>query len=253
MQDTRAEAALTIEELAHLSGMTVRNIRAHQTRGLLPPPALRGRTGYYGRDHVARLRLIKEMQSNGFGLKAIRTLLEAMPAGTGEEVLRFEQALLAPWMSEEQEIISATELARRFPETGGAAIRRSIALGVIQPLDDERYVVPQPTLLRAAEDLREVGIPVEKLLDVLDRVSGHSEAVAKVFVDLFFENVWRPFSETDRDAEQWRRMRESLERLRPLASRVLQTVFASAMSATVETTAEHELDPSHVKAGRDTA
>ena len=28
--------------------MTVRNIRAHQSRGLLPPPQLRGRTGYYG-------------------------------------------------------------------------------------------------------------------------------------------------------------------------------------------------------------
>ena len=28
--------------------MTVRNIRAHQSRALLPPPQVRGRTGYYG-------------------------------------------------------------------------------------------------------------------------------------------------------------------------------------------------------------
>ena len=49
-----AEAPLTIDELAQRVGMTVRNIRAHQSRGLLPPPVVRGRTGYYGPDHVAR-------------------------------------------------------------------------------------------------------------------------------------------------------------------------------------------------------
>ncbi len=40
---------MTIRELAERTGMTVRNIRAHQTRGLLPPPVVRGRTGYYTR------------------------------------------------------------------------------------------------------------------------------------------------------------------------------------------------------------
>ncbi len=30
-------------------------MRAHQSRGLLPPPEIRGRTGYYGPEHVARL------------------------------------------------------------------------------------------------------------------------------------------------------------------------------------------------------
>ena len=54
---------LTIDELARQIGMTVRNVRAHQSRGLLPPPELRGRTGYYGPEHVARLKLIQELQS----------------------------------------------------------------------------------------------------------------------------------------------------------------------------------------------
>ena len=52
--------------------MTVRNIRAYQSRGLLPPPELRGRTGYYGAEHVARIELIRELQSEGFNLEAIR-------------------------------------------------------------------------------------------------------------------------------------------------------------------------------------
>ena len=56
---------LTIDELAQRTGMTVRNIRAHQSRGLLPPPEVRGRTGYYGPEHLARIELIREMQGAG--------------------------------------------------------------------------------------------------------------------------------------------------------------------------------------------
>ena len=41
-------ADLTIEQLAAETGMTVRNIRAHQARGLLDPPEVRLRVGYYG-------------------------------------------------------------------------------------------------------------------------------------------------------------------------------------------------------------
>jgi DNA-binding transcriptional MerR regulator len=65
---TSDDDELTIDELARRIGMTVRNIRAHQSRGLLPPPEVRGRTGYYGADHVARLELIQELQAEGFNL-----------------------------------------------------------------------------------------------------------------------------------------------------------------------------------------
>src|ERR687896_2460099 len=91
--DTHMTEALTIDEVAHRAGMTVRNVRAHQTRGLLPPPQLRGRTGYYGAEHLARLRLIKDMQTAGFNLNAIKKLLDAAPHGTGEEILQLERAL----------------------------------------------------------------------------------------------------------------------------------------------------------------
>ena len=36
---------LTIDELAQRTGLTTRNIRAYQSRGLLPPPEVRVRTG----------------------------------------------------------------------------------------------------------------------------------------------------------------------------------------------------------------
>jgi len=79
---------MTIDELARRTGMTVRNIRAHQSRGLVSAPEVRGRTGYYGDEHVARIELIREMQAEGLNLAAIRRMLE----GAGEsssEILDF--------------------------------------------------------------------------------------------------------------------------------------------------------------------
>src|SRR3954464_11879725 len=66
---------LTVEQLAYETGMSVRNIRNHQSRGLLPAPEVRSRTGYYGPRHVERLRLIQQMQGEGFKLSAIERLL----------------------------------------------------------------------------------------------------------------------------------------------------------------------------------
>ncbi len=46
---------LTLDELTNRVGMSVRNVRFYTTKGLVPPPIRRGRSGYYTPDHVARL------------------------------------------------------------------------------------------------------------------------------------------------------------------------------------------------------
>src|SRR3954466_12904778 len=90
---SETDAALTIDELAQRTGMTVRNVRAHQSRGLLPPPEVRGRTGYYTTEHVARIDLIRELQDDGFSLELIGRLLSS--AGSSEAAMRFVRAMRA--------------------------------------------------------------------------------------------------------------------------------------------------------------
>src|SRR4029453_17232437 len=102
-------ADLTIDELARETGMTVRNIRSHASRGLLPPPEVRARTGYYGPDHVARLRLILELQSAGHSLAGIKHLLSRTNDSTAEDVLGFARTLLAPYEAEAPEVIDEEE------------------------------------------------------------------------------------------------------------------------------------------------
>src|SRR3954464_6873119 len=105
---------LTIDELARETGMTVRNIRSHASRGLLPPPEVRARTGYYGPEHVARLRLILELQSAGHSLAGIKHLLSRTDGSNAEDVLGFARTLLAPYESETPEVIDEAELIERF-------------------------------------------------------------------------------------------------------------------------------------------
>ena len=104
-----AKGEMTIRELAQRTGMTVRNIRAHQTRGLLPPPVVRGRTGYYNEEHVARIALTREMQADGLNLEAIRRVVES-GEGSATEIFDFTRALRAPFEDETPEIVEAEEL-----------------------------------------------------------------------------------------------------------------------------------------------
>ena len=126
--------------------MTVRNIRAHQSRGLLPPPEVRGRTGYYGPEHVARLELIHELQAEGFNLEAIRRLLERHRRARRSEVLRFTRALRAPFDDEEPEVIDARRARRalrRRPATPSCSRARREARPPA-PARRRRYEVPSP-------------------------------------------------------------------------------------------------------------
>ena len=68
---------MTVDELARAAGITTRQVRALQTRGLLPHPELVGRTGYYDQGHLERVRAVAALQAEGFSLAAVATLLRA--------------------------------------------------------------------------------------------------------------------------------------------------------------------------------
>jgi DNA-binding transcriptional MerR regulator len=195
-----APKQMTIDELARRTGMTVRNIRAHQSRGLLPPPDLRGRTGYYGDQHVARLELIRELQGDGLNLEAIRRLLEGV-GNSSTEVLDFTRALRVPFEKE----------------------------------------APDVVLQRAGRELARLGIGQETSLAVLQEMRRHAEGVARTFVDLFVKQVWEPFDAAGRPEAEWPKVREALERLRPLASDALLAVFQTTMSEATEKATERTL------------
>src|SRR4051794_11442429 len=152
------EAPLTIDELARRTGMTVRNLRAHQSRGLLPPPEVRGRTGYYGAEHLTRVELIKELQTEGFNLEAIRKLLDGASGGSSEEVLRFTRAVREPFEDEASEIVTVEELAEQFGADNPTLLARAEKLGLLRPVGDGRYEQLSPRLAGAGAELIRLGV-----------------------------------------------------------------------------------------------
>jgi DNA-binding transcriptional MerR regulator len=236
---------MTIDALAQRTGMTVRNIRAHQSRGLLQPPMIEGRTGYYGPEHVARIELIAEMQADGFNLAAIKRLLENQP-GSDSEMLGFKRALMAPWEDEEHEFITAQELFQRLDLDLDAPdpkrLERAVKMGFLVDLGEGRFELPSPTLFRAAEELRSLGIDADTALDVLDEIERGSRSIARAFVKLFVEQVWRPFAESGQSESEWPDVRNAIERLRPLATDAVMAVFRRTMTEAVEQRFGEELE-----------
>jgi len=228
---------LTIDELAQRTGMTVRNIRAHQSRGLLPPPEVRGRTGYYSDEHLARIELIRDMQEEGLNLEAIRRLLEGV-GGSSAEMLGFTRTLRTPFEDEVPEYIDEAELTARWSRGGEppapATLERAIDLGFVRPMGDGRYELISPRLAEAGAELAELGVDPERALDILEKIQRHARGVARTFITLFLEEVWEPFDRAGRPEGDWPKVREALERMRPLASASLLAVFNIAMTEATE-------------------
>jgi DNA-binding transcriptional MerR regulator len=217
--------------------MSVRNIRSHQARGLLPPPEVRMRVGYYGPEHVAQLRLISSLQEEGFNLNGIKRLLEDRH-GTAERLVRVRQSLTArPKDSRPAEILTAVELGRRFkldPEEGRELLAKALKLGILIPLGGDKYEAPNPSLLAVGDEAVKSGIPLCAALDVIQEIQRHCDSVSRSFVKLFLREVCKPFATADMPAEGWPEIEDAVDRLRPAASEALLTIFQQRLGTQIE-------------------
>jgi DNA-binding transcriptional MerR regulator len=232
---------LTIEQLAQQTGLTVRNIRSHRTAGLLPAPVVRNSIGYYGPEHVARLRLVQELQADGFNLQAIKRLLDA--THSPQNLLGFRHMLLAPLEEEPSVIVSAEELAGALGERATEhTLQKALEFGELIPLEDGRFEIPHPRLLEAAKELADQGMALDPAIAVFEQVRRHCKAVAEAFVDLFLEGIWKPFEQAGYPEERWPEVTGTIERLRPIASQALVTIFQSQLTQAIESRFGQELE-----------
>jgi DNA-binding transcriptional MerR regulator len=226
-------ADLTVEQLAAAVGMSVRNIRNHHTRGLLPPPEVRARVGYYSAEHVARLRLILDLQADGFNLAAIERLLSGSD-GLAERLLGLRKAVTTPFEPEQPELITTAELQERFGELSDKDAERVGKLKLLVPLGDGRFEAPSPALLKAAEQVIALGIPLHAALVLVERMSRDCDSVSRDFTKLFLRELWQPFDEAGQPDEGWDELIEGVDALRPLASEALLALFKLRMTAQLE-------------------
>jgi DNA-binding transcriptional MerR regulator len=225
---------LTIDELARAVGMTVRNVRAYAARGLLAPPRLIGRTGYYATEHVEQLSLVRDLLAEGLTLAAVERVLAA-DSRTASLALAMLRTVRDPWRPEVEEEIDATALAARAGVTPDPRlVVQLVEGGIVRVMPDGKLRLLQPDLIDAGQRVIALGVPPEAVLAAQSQVTEHAKAVAKIFVDLIATTVWRDFVEHGMPASEWERMRDTVAALVPIAGQALLATFRAAMREQVD-------------------
>lgn len=237
--DDRADE-MTIDELARVTGVTVRNLRAYQSRGLLPPPEVRARTGWYGREHRARLELIRELQAEGVKLDVVKKLFETT-GGSTDQVLGFIRSLRELFGESERTIVSGAELAERFAGAEPGMLKKAQRVGLLRQVSDDQYEEVLPRLSSAGEALLRLGIPLERSLEVAVQLRRHAEGIARLYVQLFLDEVWKPFDASGRPDDEWPRLHETVGQLRTIAGEALISVVEQAVSERLDVTFGRDL------------
>jgi len=235
---------MTIENLSSRSGVTTRNIRAYQSRGLLPAPVARpgARSAFYTQEHLARLRLVSRLQERGFSLAGIADLLAAMASGKSiEQVLGIESAIIA---SEEDQsrVVSERELRALIPDgvDRDVAIRRMIAVGLIDH-HQRKYRIRHPRVFQLGADAARAGIPMDALLDEFVRLRGDLHAIALRFIGLFVGHILQPAIHDGAREETVASVVERMKALHQLAVEATGALMRQTMADEIEAVAQASL------------
>ena len=222
---------MTIDQLAQSVSMSSRNIREWQRQGLLPPPTRRGRVGIYSDEHVARIRRVQQLHSDGFPLDLIRRMIDT---GTGNEsdIRHLAAEVLAPFSMAGPTTISRAELDDRL---GPGAAAQLAKLGLIADADGDPVSVRDAETLDLIEGLTGIGVSLERMVATLVDVRGHQRCIADAILGAYAEDVWEPFVSSKFATTDWASLADHAERGRRLVSALLnhlqQTAFDDASAS----------------------
>lgn len=221
----------SIDELARVANTTVRNVRAYQDRGLIPPPIRRGRAGVYNQGHLSRLNVIGQMLERGYTIANIKELLSAWESGQDlDHVLGLDSVLAGTWTEEIPTYMDPDEVAELFgADITEETLRKALEVGLFE-VDGDRLKVTSPRLLNAGLELYRAGIPLAALLRELEVVRADVDRLTRSFVQLVINHVVEPVTADQLPGpEQISRLGEIIQRLRPLAESVTNAEMAKGI------------------------
>ncbi len=227
---------MTVEDLANQAGVSVRNIRAYQTAGLLSPPRLQGRLGLYGQEHLGKLELIRDLRQQGFGLEAIGDMLAHTPNGAWSEYSLVTELFSKSFFTVEPSQHKAmAEMAAHWGATASPEQKERLAKnGLYRPTQGDEVEMLSPSLERIGIQLAELGVSLDTVLDLQDKLIRHTRAIAKAYVEQLFLQLIQTMTKGQApdaampaaiDARQIAQLHTVFERLRPLAIGSISAAF----------------------------
>ena len=219
-----------IDELARQAGTTVRNVRAYQDRGIIPPPERRGRAGVYSAEHLSRLRIIGQLLARGYTLSSIGELIEALDQGQNlAQVIGIESAVASPWTDEQPVLYTLPELVKLFDGNFDPRVLASVVELEILQQQGGKFVAPSPKMIIAAAELVKIGIPLADMLDVVSQLRANVERAAEAMVQLIDKHLLEKYGDGLPPPEESAEIGDLIWRLRPLVEMAVHAEVSRAM------------------------
>lgn len=221
-----------LDELARHGGVASTTVRLYQSKGLLAPPRLEGRTGWYDDSHLSRLRLIARLQDEGHSLAGIADLLEQWERGRSLDAVIGIEAELDSLLGEAHAVVlDPAEVLALFPDGSMTPdlMQRAASLGLVTPTDDGRLRLADRRFLDTGSALAQLGVPAAVILDEWEALVVHTDDIAGRFVAIFEAHLAPQDWQDGLDTDQAHALATTLAQLQATARHVL----AAALDASV--------------------
>jgi DNA-binding transcriptional MerR regulator len=222
-----------LDELARQAGVASTTVRLYQNKGLLAPPRLEGRTGWYDDAHLSRLRLIARLQGEGYSLAGIANLLEQWEQGRSlEAVIGVEAELDALIGDVHAVVLDPMELLERFPDGSMTPelMQRAGSLGLVQLTDDGKVRVTDRRFLETGSALARLGIPADLILDEWEALVVHTDDIAQRFITIFETRLAPDDWQQGLDTARTRDLAATLAQLQSTARQVLVAALDASVA-----------------------
>lgn len=189
-----ALAEYRLDELAEISGVSARNIRAYRERGLLDPPRRVGRTALYDDYHLSQLRTISQLLRRGFNSAHIAEFFASMRQGADlADILGIQRAVLGPRPEQGEEAPTPSPRAVDIDPDSDEA-RKLVEYGLAEEVDG-RLVMCDPAIGRIVARAPDQLSYVRAVLDIYEKTRDAVDELAGGFVHTLEESIAAKFGE----------------------------------------------------------
>jgi DNA-binding transcriptional MerR regulator len=177
-------AEYRLDDLARISGVSSRNIRAYRERGLLDPPRRQGRSAFYDDYHLSQLKTINQLLRKGFNSAHIAEFFARMREGHDlAAILGVQQAILGSRDDDTSAVAVALDLD---PECDEA--QRLLSCGLAHLVDDS-ISLTHPTMAEIVTRSTDQLSYVQMILRMVELTSGTIDELAAVLVAALEEAI----------------------------------------------------------------
>jgi DNA-binding transcriptional MerR regulator len=177
-------AEYRLDDLARISGVSARNIRAYRERGLLEPPRRQGRSAFYDDYHLSQLKTINQLLRKGFNSAHIAEFFARMREGHDlAAILGVQQAILGGREAEPRTATAFLDLDPGCPEAA-----RLVSCGLAE-LADDRVALVHPEIAEIVTRSADQRHYIQTILRVVDSVSGTIDELGATLVSALQESI----------------------------------------------------------------